>query len=103
MSLWGALYNTFLKKTSMFCLLGVASAVIFEEAFEAGCEKIFETANKGKLFKDMKLECLKPREETYSTGDLGEEDEQVEAADDAGVVIEESQESGPAKKCKPKK
>ncbi|KAG7303369.1 hypothetical protein JYU34_011860 [Plutella xylostella] len=54
MSLWTTLNRVIFKRTSTFVLAGVAGAFFFERTFEVGSVAIFETLNKGKLWKDIK-------------------------------------------------
>ncbi|CAH0557766.1 unnamed protein product [Brassicogethes aeneus] len=55
MGIADSLYKIIYKRTSTFALATVVCAFAFEEAFDRGCDLIFETVNKGKLFKDLKI------------------------------------------------
>ncbi|KAG5335082.1 QCR9 protein, partial [Acromyrmex charruanus] len=48
------LYNLVLRRTSTFTVAVLASAFIFERGFDMASEKIFDTINKGKQWKDIK-------------------------------------------------
>ncbi|KAG5316314.1 QCR9 protein, partial [Acromyrmex insinuator] len=48
------LYNLVLRRTSTFTVVVLASAFIFERGFDMASEKIFDTINKGKQWKDIK-------------------------------------------------
>ncbi|KYN33350.1 Cytochrome b-c1 complex subunit 9 [Trachymyrmex septentrionalis] len=48
------LYNLVLKRTSTFTVAVLVSAFIFERGFDMASEKIFDTINKGKQWKDIK-------------------------------------------------
>lgn len=54
MALGATLYNLVLKRASTFTVAVVATAFVFERGFDMASEKIFETVNKGKLWKDIK-------------------------------------------------
>ncbi|KYQ54645.1 Cytochrome b-c1 complex subunit 9 [Trachymyrmex zeteki] len=54
MGFGGTLYNLVLRRTSTFTVAVLASAFIFERAFDMASEKIFDTINKGKQWKDIK-------------------------------------------------
>ncbi|XP_029156608.1 cytochrome b-c1 complex subunit 9 [Nylanderia fulva] len=54
MGIGGTLYNVVLRRTSTFTLVVLASAFVFERSFDVAADKIFETINKGKLWKDIK-------------------------------------------------
>lgn len=47
MGIGGTLYNIFLKRTSTFTVVVVASAFVFERSFDVAADKIFDTINKG--------------------------------------------------------
>ncbi|CRL00861.1 CLUMA_CG014112, isoform A [Clunio marinus] len=49
-----ALYNLVFKRTSTYAVGIMASVFFFERAFDVGAESLFEYANKGKLWKDIK-------------------------------------------------
>ncbi|KAL3185872.1 hypothetical protein MRX96_028754 [Rhipicephalus microplus] len=48
------LYNSIFKKTSTFALAVVVGAFFFERATDVAADAIFESVNKGKLWKDIK-------------------------------------------------
>ncbi|XP_032678781.1 cytochrome b-c1 complex subunit 9-like [Odontomachus brunneus] len=48
------LYNIFLKRTSTFTLTVLTAAFVFERTFDLASDKIFDTVNKGKLWKHIK-------------------------------------------------
>ncbi|TGZ47345.1 cytochrome b-c1 complex subunit 9 [Temnothorax longispinosus] len=54
MGLGGTFYNLVLKRTSTFTVAVVASAFMFERGFDMAADYIFDTINKGKLWKDIK-------------------------------------------------
>ncbi|XP_075983511.1 ubiquinol-cytochrome C reductase complex subunit oxen [Anticarsia gemmatalis] len=54
MSLWATLNRTVFKRTSTFFLAGAAGTFFFERTFDVISESIFESINKGKLWKDIK-------------------------------------------------
>ncbi|XP_012225018.1 cytochrome b-c1 complex subunit 9 [Linepithema humile] len=54
MGLGATLYNLVLKRTSTFTVTIIATAFIFERGFDLASEKIFDTINKGKLWKHIK-------------------------------------------------
>ncbi|XP_011171059.1 cytochrome b-c1 complex subunit 9 [Solenopsis invicta] len=54
MALGGTLYRLVLKRTSTFTVAVIASAFVFERAFDMASEKIFDSINKGKQWKDIK-------------------------------------------------
>ncbi|XP_076668281.1 ubiquinol-cytochrome C reductase complex subunit oxen [Andrena cerasifolii] len=47
-------YNILFKRTSTFAVTILASSFIFERAFDMISDGIYESANKGKLWKDIK-------------------------------------------------
>jgi len=47
MKFGGMLYNLVLRRTSTFTIAVLASAFVFERAFDMASEKIFDTINKG--------------------------------------------------------
>ncbi|XP_037917298.1 cytochrome b-c1 complex subunit 9 [Hermetia illucens] len=49
-----ALYNSLFKRTSTYAVVIMASAFFFERSFDMVSESLFETVNKGKLWKDIK-------------------------------------------------
>ncbi|XP_067634299.1 cytochrome b-c1 complex subunit 9 [Eurosta solidaginis] len=49
-----ALYNVLFKRTSTFALTIMASVFFFERGVDVASTTIFETVNKGKLWKDIK-------------------------------------------------
>ncbi|XP_032526883.1 cytochrome b-c1 complex subunit 9 [Danaus plexippus] len=54
MSLWATLNRNVFKKTSTFAVAVTGGAFFFERAFEVISVSIFESVNKGKLWKDIK-------------------------------------------------
>ncbi|KYM94474.1 PREDICTED: cytochrome b-c1 complex subunit 9 [Cyphomyrmex costatus] len=54
MSLAGTLYNLVLKRTSTFTVAVLACAFMFERGFDMASDKIFDSINKGKQWKDIK-------------------------------------------------
>ncbi|XP_011879334.1 PREDICTED: cytochrome b-c1 complex subunit 9 [Vollenhovia emeryi] len=54
MGFGGTLYNLVLRRTSTFTIAVLASAFVFERAFDMASEKIFDNINKGKQWKDIK-------------------------------------------------
>ncbi|CAH0696610.1 unnamed protein product [Spodoptera exigua] len=54
MSAWTTLNRVVFKRTSTFFLAGAAGAFFFERAFDVGSVALFESINKGKLWKDIK-------------------------------------------------
>ncbi|XP_070164819.1 cytochrome b-c1 complex subunit 9 [Polyergus mexicanus] len=54
MGIGATLYNVFLRRTSTFTVVVIASAFVFERAFDLAADQIFDTINKGKLWKDIK-------------------------------------------------
>ena len=54
MGLSSLIYNGFTKRTSTMVLGIVVRALVFERAFDAGADYLWETHNKGKLWKDIK-------------------------------------------------
>ncbi|XP_077866316.1 cytochrome b-c1 complex subunit 9-like [Saccoglossus kowalevskii] len=47
-------YNTIFRRSSAFALSILVGAVFFERAFDQGGTALFESMNKGKLWKDIK-------------------------------------------------
>jgi len=54
MGLVSLFYQGVAKKTSTMVFAVCVSALVFERAFDAGADYIWETNNKGKLWKDIK-------------------------------------------------
>ncbi|XP_050463753.1 cytochrome b-c1 complex subunit 9 [Cataglyphis hispanica] len=54
MGIGATLYNVVLRRTSTFTIVVVASAFVFERGFDLAADKIFDTINKGKLWKHIK-------------------------------------------------
>ncbi|XP_017125662.1 cytochrome b-c1 complex subunit 9 [Drosophila elegans] len=48
------IYNTLFKRTSTYAVAIIASAFFFERAIDVTSTTIFESVNKGKLWKDIK-------------------------------------------------
>ncbi|XP_015190927.1 PREDICTED: cytochrome b-c1 complex subunit 9 [Polistes dominula] len=48
------LYNIFLKRSSTYAVTIITGTFIFERAFDLASNKMFESINKGKLWKDIK-------------------------------------------------
>ena len=63
MALGGKIYNIFFKKSSSYFLTLVAGAFIFERFSDGIAESIFDSINKGKQWKDIKLNYIKQAEE----------------------------------------
>ncbi|KYN11613.1 PREDICTED: cytochrome b-c1 complex subunit 9-like [Trachymyrmex cornetzi] len=47
-------YNLVLRRTSTFTVAVLVSAFVFERGFDMVSEKIFDTVNRGKQWKDIK-------------------------------------------------
>ena len=56
MSLVKLVYTTVFRRNSTFILAGVAGAFVFERIFDPTMDNLFASMNKGKSFKDLKLE-----------------------------------------------
>ncbi|XP_033219835.1 cytochrome b-c1 complex subunit 9 [Belonocnema kinseyi] len=54
MSAINAIYNAIFKRTSTFALTIVVASFVFERTVDVVTDSIFENANKGKLWKDIK-------------------------------------------------
>lgn len=54
MGIGNTLYNVVLRRTSTFTVVVLASAFAFERSFDLAADKIFDTINKGKLWKHIK-------------------------------------------------
>ena len=54
MGMLSAIYQGIGKRTSTFALAICVGAVGFERGFDSLCDTIWETHNKGKLWKDIK-------------------------------------------------
>jgi ubiquinol-cytochrome c reductase subunit 9 len=54
MALLSWFYNTLGKRTSTYALTIVGGAFLFERVFDQGADYIFESINRGKLFKHIK-------------------------------------------------
>ncbi|EDW02326.1 cytochrome b-c1 complex subunit 9 [Drosophila grimshawi] len=48
------IYNTLFKRTSAYAVAIMASAFFFERAIDVSSNTIYDTINKGKLWKDIK-------------------------------------------------
>nr|XP_050852499.1 cytochrome b-c1 complex subunit 9 [Vespula vulgaris] len=48
------LYNIFLKRSSTYALTIITGTFFFERTYDLITEKLFESINKGKLWKDIK-------------------------------------------------
>ncbi|XP_014603279.1 PREDICTED: cytochrome b-c1 complex subunit 9 [Polistes canadensis] len=48
------LYNIFLKRSSTYVITIIGGTFIFERSFDLASNKLFESINKGKLWKDIK-------------------------------------------------
>ncbi|KAH8376247.1 cytochrome b-c1 complex subunit 9 [Drosophila serrata] len=48
------IYNTLFKRTSTYAVAIIASTFFFERAIDVTSVAIFESINKGKLWKDIK-------------------------------------------------
>ena len=54
MALAGLFYNAIAKRTSTFALSIVVGALVFERAYDSITNAVFESHNRGKLWKDIK-------------------------------------------------
>ncbi|XP_057319411.1 cytochrome b-c1 complex subunit 9 [Microplitis mediator] len=54
MSFQTTVYNLFFKRTSTFVVTAIAATFIFERAVTVGAEALFQSHNKGKLWRDIK-------------------------------------------------
>ncbi|XP_049879624.1 cytochrome b-c1 complex subunit 9 [Pectinophora gossypiella] len=54
MSMWSGLNRGIFKRTSTFFMAVAAGTFFFERTFDLVSETIFESINKGKLWKDIK-------------------------------------------------
>ncbi|XP_041972592.1 cytochrome b-c1 complex subunit 9 [Aricia agestis] len=54
MSLWSTLNRNVFKRTSTFAVVVAGGAFFFERTFDLVSVSIFESINKGKLWKDIK-------------------------------------------------
>ncbi|THK33123.1 cytochrome b-c1 complex subunit 9 [Diachasma alloeum] len=54
MSIQSFFYNAIFKRTSTFMLAIVGGSFFFERAIDVASDTIFESYNKGKLWKDIK-------------------------------------------------
>ncbi|KAF9824418.1 hypothetical protein SFRURICE_019663 [Spodoptera frugiperda] len=54
MSAWATLNRVVFKRTSTFFLAGAAGTFFFERTFDVASVALFESINKGKLWKDIK-------------------------------------------------
>lgn len=54
------LYNAILKRTSTYILTILVGSFVFERTVDLATEKLFESANKGKLWKDIKHKYENP-------------------------------------------
>ncbi|XP_022907132.1 cytochrome b-c1 complex subunit 9 [Onthophagus taurus] len=54
MSFQSTLYNSIFKRTSTLVAVAVVGAFFFERTLDLGAESIFNSINKGKLWKDIK-------------------------------------------------
>jgi ubiquinol-cytochrome c reductase subunit 9 len=54
MALLNWFYHTLGKRTSTYALTIVGGAFLFERVFDHGADYIFESINRGKLFKHIK-------------------------------------------------
>ncbi|AGO09846.1 AaceriAAL145Wp [[Ashbya] aceris (nom. inval.)] len=53
---FSTLYNTLFRRNSVFVGTIFASAFVFQAAFDSGITAWYENRNKGKLWKDVKLQ-----------------------------------------------
>ncbi|AAS50221.1 AAL145Wp [Eremothecium gossypii ATCC 10895] len=53
---FSTLYNTLFRRNSVFVGTIFASAFVFQTAFDSGITAWYEKHNKGKLWKDVKLQ-----------------------------------------------
>ncbi|XP_055856421.1 cytochrome b-c1 complex subunit 9 [Episyrphus balteatus] len=49
-----AIYNSLFKRSSTFAIAILASTFFFERSFDLAAESIFNNANRGKLWNDIK-------------------------------------------------
>ncbi|XP_055902469.1 cytochrome b-c1 complex subunit 9 [Eupeodes corollae] len=49
-----AIYNSLFKRSSTFAVVILASTFFFERSFDMASEAIFTSANRGKLWNDIK-------------------------------------------------
>jgi len=54
MGLVSAFYHGVTKRTSTWALAIVVSTLVFERAYDSTCDYIFETHNRGRIWKDIK-------------------------------------------------
>ncbi|XP_047524648.1 cytochrome b-c1 complex subunit 9 [Pieris napi] len=54
MSMWATINRAVFKRTSTFALVVMGGTFFFERTFEIASVSIFESINKGKLWKDIK-------------------------------------------------
>ncbi|KAM0725673.1 Cytochrome b-c1 complex subunit 9 [Formica fusca] len=54
MGIGATLYNVVLRRTSSFAVVVLASTFVFERGFDLAADQIFDTINKGKLWKHIK-------------------------------------------------
>jgi len=47
-------YHTLAKRTSTYALAIIGGALVFERVFDQGADYIFESVNRGKLYKHIK-------------------------------------------------
>jgi len=62
MALLGTLYQGVFKRTSTFALAIVVGAFGFERGFDSVADYVWETNNKGKLWRDIKHKYEVPEE-----------------------------------------
>ncbi|KAM6901981.1 cytochrome b-c1 complex subunit 9 [Lycodopsis pacificus] len=53
MALAKSVYNLLFRRTSTFAITIMVGAVFFERVFDQGGDAIFESMNRGKLWKDI--------------------------------------------------
>lgn len=63
MALGGQIYNIFFKKSSTYFLTLVAGAFLFERFADGFSDRVFDSINKGKQWKDIQNNYIKQAEE----------------------------------------
>ncbi|XP_026333780.1 cytochrome b-c1 complex subunit 9 [Hyposmocoma kahamanoa] len=60
--MWSKLNRALFKRTSTFLVVIAGGAFVFERTLDLGAQAIFESLNKGKLWKDIKHKYEQPAE-----------------------------------------
>ena len=63
MALGGQIYNTFFKSSSRYFLTLMVGAFFFERTVDGLSDKVFDSINKGRQWKDIKHLAIKKDEE----------------------------------------